>query len=228
MLLDTNTQTGVIYTTTTILQPFISYIAGNDSFVFLICIMNSLYNYFCTLHPVFTPSDFELLTKDFQTKHFKKGDYIVREGETQRNIYFVEKGIQMYNFDTQGKTNILGFAYPPNLCVVMESFIFQKPSTYNVTCITDSTLNYLHYSALQEIFEQSRQVERLFRKLSENLSIGLLNRQMELRSTTIEERFKIFCQRSPHLLQQVPQKYIAAYLAIDPTNFSKLMNTVRF
>ena len=110
----------------------------------------------------------------------------------------------------------------------MESFIFQKPSAYNVTCITDSTLNYLSYSVLQEIFEKSRQVERLFRKLSENLSIGLINRQIELRSTTIEERFKIFCQRSPHLLQQVPQKYIAAYLAIDPTNFSKLMNSVRF
>ncbi|WP_407497299.1 hypothetical protein [Elizabethkingia anophelis] len=60
------------------------------------------------------------------------------------------------------------------------------------------------------------------------MSIGLINRQIELRSTTIEERFKIFCQRSPHLLQQVPQKYIAAYLAIDPTNFSKLMNSVRF
>ncbi|WP_447636904.1 Crp/Fnr family transcriptional regulator [Flavobacterium microcysteis] len=190
--------------------------------------MNLLYEYIRGVDSAFTITDFELLTKNFQTKYFKKGDHIVSEGETQRNIYFVEKGIQMYNFDTQGKTNILGFAYPPNLCVVMESFIFQKPSTYNVTCITDSTLSYLSYSALQEIFEQSRQVERLFRKLSENLSIGLLNRQIELRSTTIEDRFKIFCQRSPHLLQQVPQKYIAAYLAIDPTNFSKLINTVRF
>lgn len=190
--------------------------------------MNLLYEYICRVEPAFTSADFDLLTKDFRTKQFKKGDHIVREGDIQRNIYFVEKGIQMYNFDTLGKTNILGFAYSPNLCVVMESFIFQKPSTYNVTCITDSTLNYLSYSVLQGIFEQSRQVERLFRKLSENLSIGLINRQIELRSTTIEERFKIFCQRSPHLLQQVPQKYIAAYLAIDPTNFSKLMNSVRF
>ena len=190
--------------------------------------MNLLYEYICGVEPTFTSADFDFLTKDFWTKHFKKGDHIVREGDIQRNIYFVEKGIQMYNFDTLGKTNILGFAYSPNLCVVMESFIFQKPSAYNVTCITDSTLNYLSYSVLQEIFEKSRQVERLFRKLSENLSIGLINRQIELRSTTIEERFKIFCQRSPHLLQQVPQKYIAAYLAIDPTNFSKLMNSVRF
>ncbi|MDQ8748795.1 Crp/Fnr family transcriptional regulator [Elizabethkingia miricola] len=190
--------------------------------------MNLLYEYICGVEPAFTSADFELLTKDFRMKHFKKGDHIVREGETQRNIYFVEKGIQMYNFDTLDKTNILGFAYPPNLCVVIESFIFQKPSAYNVTCITGSTLNYLNYSTLQEIFEKSRQIERLFRKLSENLSIGLINRQIELRSTTIEERFKVFCQRSPHLLQKVPQKYIAAYLAIDPTNFSKLMNSVRF
>src|SRR5690606_24095175 len=51
---------------------------------------------------------------------------------------------------------------------------------------------------------------------------------IELHSMTIEERYKSFCQRSSHLLQLVPHKYIASYLGIDPTNFSKLFNTLKF
>jgi hypothetical protein len=34
-------------------------------------------------------------------------------------------------------------------------------------------------------------------------------------------------QRSPHILQLVPHKYLANYLGIDATNFSKLLNRVR-
>ena len=63
--------------------------------------------------------------------------------------------------------------------------------------------------------------------MTEAILAGMINRHIELHSLTIEERFKVFCQRSPHLLQLVPHKYIASYLGIDPTNFSKLFNSVR-
>ena len=53
--------------------------------------MNLLYEYIYKVDPAFTVANFELLTKDFRRRHFKKGDRIVCEGETQRNIYFVEK-----------------------------------------------------------------------------------------------------------------------------------------
>jgi CRP-like cAMP-binding protein len=134
----------------------------------------------------------------------------------------------MYYFETNDKINILGFSSPPNFCAIPESFFFQKPAKYYLTCLTDSELDYLTFESLQILFDKSQQIERLFRKLSESVIVGLINRQIEFRSTSIEERFKAFCQRSPHLLQLVPNKYIASYLAIDPTNFSKLYNTVKF
>jgi hypothetical protein len=67
----------------------------------------------------------------------------------------------------------------------------------------------------------------LFRKINEKLLSGFLNQHIELRTLTMAERFKIFCARSPHLLQQVPHKYIASYLDIDATNFSKLSNKIK-
>lgn len=189
--------------------------------------MSDHYEYLKSIYNI-DEEDYRLLMKDFKTKKFKKGENIIEPGQIENDLFFIKAGVLMYYFDTNGKHNILGFAAPPHFCAIPESFYYQKPSKYHLTCLEDSELDYLSFERLQDLFDKSQQVERLFRKLSESVIVGLINRQIELRSSTIEERFKIFCQRSPHLLQLVPHKYIAAYLAIDPTNFSKLFNTVRF
>ena len=77
------------------------------------------------------------------------------------------------------------------------------------------------------MFDESKEIERLFRKITEVILGGVLNRHMELQSLTIEQRYLQFCKRSPHLLQLVPHKYLASYLGIDATNFSKLYNSVK-
>jgi CRP-like cAMP-binding protein len=188
--------------------------------------MTDQYEFIKSIHNI-NEEDYLLFTKGFKTINFKKGEHIIRPGQIAKKILFVKNGIQMYHFDVDDKINILGFAYSPNFCVIPESFFFQKPANYYLTCLTDSELDYLTFENLQDLFDKSQQIERLFRKVSESVTIGLINRQIELRSTSIEERFKAFCQRSPHLLQLVPHKYIASYLAIDPTNFSKLFNKVK-
>jgi hypothetical protein len=56
---------------------------------------------------------------------------------------------------------------------------------------------------------------------------GILERVAELQCFSSEAKFKILLQRSPHILQLVPHKYLASYIGIDATNFSKLINRVR-
>lgn len=173
-------------------------------------------------------ADYKLLTKNLKTKTLKKGDFITVAGQTQRELYFVKSGVQMSFFDADNKTHVIAFTYPPNLCAIPESFSFQTPSPYFLTCLTNSELNYITFEELQKLFDQSQQIERLFRRMTEAVLAGVINRHIELHSMTIEERYKTFCQRSPHLFQLVPHKFIASYLGIAPTNFSKLFNTVKF
>lgn len=172
-------------------------------------------------------ADYDLLTKNLKRKSYKKGDFLIVEGQVQRDLYFVKSGIQMSYFSTADKSHVMAFTYPPNLSAVPDSFSFQRPSNFFLKCLTDSELDCLSYQQLQKLFDQSQQIERLFRKMTEALLAGIINRHIELHSMKIEDRFKVFCQRSPHLLQLVPHKYIASYLGIDPTNFSKLFNSVK-
>lgn len=188
--------------------------------------MNSQYEFIRSIHKI-SEAEYALLAQALKPVQFIKGAHITVPGQIARNIYLVKTGVQMYHFDANDKLNILGFSYPPNFCTILESFLQQKPANYYLTCMTPSELDCLSFEALQSLFDKSQSIERLFRKLLESVSVGLINRQIELRSYSIEERFKQFCERSPHLLQLVPHKYIASYLSIDPTNFSKLFNNIK-
>ena len=42
-----------------------------------------------------------------------------------------------------------------------------------------------------------------------------------------EEEFKALLKKSPHVLRLIPHKYLALYLGIDATTFSKLLGSVR-
>lgn len=186
----------------------------------------ALYEYFSSIHDI-TMEDYEMMAQHFRGRKFRKGEYAVLQGNTQKDLFFIEEGVMMYCFDVDKKANILGFAYPPSAVAIPESFFFQKPSSYDLACLTDCDVKSISYQNLQALFDKSQQIERLFRKMTESAAIALISRQIELRSTNIEERFIRFCNRSPHLLKVVPHKYIAAYLNINPTNFSKLYNSIR-
>ncbi len=185
------------------------------------------HEYFKLFHDI-SGADYDLLTDRLKTRRFKKGDFITVPGQVQKELYFVKSGVQMSYFDINDKTHVIAFTYYPNLCAIPESFSFQTPSKYFLTCLTDSELEYISFEALQKLFDQSQQLERFFRRMTEFVLAGMINRHIELHALTIKERYKAFCRRSPHLLQLVPHKYIASYLGIAPTNFSKLFNNVKF
>jgi CRP-like cAMP-binding protein len=174
-----------------------------------------------------SPGDFELLAACFKPRQFSKGEIIISPGQVQREVLFVEEGIQMSYYESETKHHVIAFTYPPNLCAIPESFCFQLPSKHYLKCMTDSRFSSISFDDLQKIFASSQIMERLFRKLAEAMLAGLINRHVELHALTMEERYLAFCTRSAHLLHIIPHKYIASYLAIDPTNFSKLYNTVK-
>jgi len=186
-----------------------------------------LFEYLRLFHNI-SDADYKLLGSKLKMKAFKRNEFITVPGQTQKEVYFVRSGVQMSYFEAESKTHVIAFTYPPNICAIPESFSFQTPSRYFLTCLKDSEFSCLTFDDLQQLFDESQSIERLFRRLTEAVLAGMINRHIELHSLTMEERYKVFCQRSSHLLHLVPHKYIASYLGIDATNFSKLYNKVRF
>ena len=82
------------------------------------------------------------------------------------------------------------------------------------------------YADIQSVMRQYCGVEAQIRKGLTAETSGVLERLVELQCYTSEQRFRKLLQRSPHVLQLIPHKYLANYLGMNPTNFSKLMNKI--
>ncbi len=167
------------------------------------------------------------LNKHFRQISAKKGEILLKPGDVQRDLYFVRKGVQMSYYDTDSKLYVMAFTYPPGLCADPRSFTKQVSSECFIECLTDSEFDVVSYVQLQSLFEENRALETHFRKMTEDLLSGVIQRHVELATLSIEERFTLFCKRSPHLLHLVSHKYIASYLNINSTNFSKLYNSIK-
>lgn len=156
-----------------------------------------------------------------------KKNIMTAPGETERFIYFVQEGIQKSYYLNENKQHIIAFAYAPSFSGIPESFFTQSPSKYFLETITDSKFLRLSFEKHQQLMQEYREIETLFRKTTEFFLLGQIQRQHELMAFDMETRFKTFVKRSPHLLNMVSQKDLASYLRMDSTNFSKLMNRVR-
>ena len=177
------------------------------------------------IHPI-PESVFEEYFSYWKEVDFKRKELLTREGQTEKYLYYVLEGIQRSYYITKGKEHVIAFTYPPSFSGMPESFITQSPSHYHLECLTDSRFIRISYSDHQKMMQKHREVETLFRIGTEKLLIGILQRHYELLAYDIEERFKAFTSRSPHLLNMVSQKHLASYLRIDPSNFSRLLGKV--
>ncbi|MEM6644174.1 MAG: cyclic nucleotide-binding domain-containing protein [Bacteroidota bacterium] len=156
----------------------------------------------------------------------KRKEMISRAGENEKYLYFVLEGIQRIYSMHAGKETVLVFTYPYSLGGVADAFLLQEKSSFFYESLTPSRFLRTSYHQFEEISKQLPNVALFFNKQVYRAFSGLLHRMVELQSFSSEEKFKALLKRSPHILQLVPHKYIANYLGMDPTNFSKLINTI--
>jgi CRP-like cAMP-binding protein len=158
----------------------------------------------------------------------KRKEIITAAGEREKYLYFVVDGIQrIYYLNNVHREATLLFTYTPTFGGVLDSFLLQKPSAYYYESLTPSTFYRAPYEPFRQIVEQHESLSRFTQKALIHSVSGLLERMVELQAYSSEEKFKSLLKRSPHILTLVPHKYLANYLGIDPTNFSKLINTIR-
>ena len=188
--------------------------------------MIQMKEYLQSFHPVSDPILEEYLShwKEFS---LPKRQIMTAAGETERYMYFVKEGIQKSYFEKDGKQHVIAFAYAPSFSGVPESFHTQTPSRYFLETITDSHFIRISYEKHTELMEKHREIETMVRKTLSWFLVGVIQRQHELMAFDMETRFKVFVERSSHLLNMVSQKDLASYLRIDPTNFSKLMGRIQ-
>jgi CRP-like cAMP-binding protein len=179
------------------------------------------------LHPL-TDEELDAFTANWQPLTVKRKIILTAAGETERYLYFVTEGVQRaFYLGDDNKEATIVFTYPPSFSGVADSFLTQTPSLYFLETITASSFLRIDYNEVQQLIKNYPVFQQLFLKATAFALKGALERHVELQCFSNEEKFKVLLKRSPHILNLVPHKYLASYLGMDATNFSKLLGTVR-
>lgn len=188
--------------------------------------MKQLKKHLFAIHPL-SAEEWEDFAAIWQTVSFKRKTVLTAAGETERYLYFVLEGVQRaFYFDADNEATIV-FTYPYSFSGVADSFLTQQPSKYFLETLTTSTFLRTGFQQVQMLMDKYHNVERLIRLFTSYALMGVLERQVELLTYSAEEKFRTLMRRSPHLLQIIPHKYLASYMGMDATTFSKLLATVR-
>ena len=164
----------------------------------------------------------------FERLEAGRKECLTAPGSIEKYLYLVTEGVQrVYHISDSGKESTIVFTYAPSFGGVLDSFLLQQPSSYYYETLTPSVFYRMNAKDLEDLRNTHGEIDRfLSQGLALNLS-GVIARMTELQSATSEEKFRNLLKRSPHILQLIPHKYIANYIGVDPTNFSKLINQVR-
>jgi len=157
----------------------------------------------------------------------KRKTIITAAGDTEKYLYFVAEGVQRAFYLTEEKEATLVFSYPYSFSGVLDSFLLQQPSKYYLETLTASLFLRTTYAHINALMQHHHEFETFIRKALSVTIAGVLERQIELQCFSAEQKFKTLLRRSPHVLQLIPHKYLASYLGLDATTFSKLLGSVR-
>ncbi len=185
--------------------------------------LESLRKFIAGIHPL-NDAEWTAFTEHWQPHIAKRKTILTAAGETERYVYFVLEGVQraFYLGENEREATIV-FTYPPSFSGVPDSLLTGLSSTFYFETLTASRFIRLHSDHLFRLMEQHENIRVFITKALAHTLHGVLKRQAEIQVFSSEEKFKALLKRSPHLLNLVPHKYIASYLGIDATNFSKLL-----
>jgi CRP-like cAMP-binding protein len=164
-------------------------------------------------------------SNSFDWHEARRKEVLTATGEQEKYLYYVVDGVQRVYFDDgEHREATLLFTYAPSFGGILDSFLLNQPAKYFYETLTPSV--FLRASQ-PNLMKEHPSVNTFVRQGVTASMSGILDRLVELQSFASEERFTRLLKRSPHLLQLIPHKYLANYIGVDATNFSKLMNSVK-
>ena len=143
-----------------------------------------------------SPSGIEALSEILVPFKYSKGDVVLPEGETCRHMYFVERGmVRQY---------------------------YYKGGRLIVEALENSRLYGIPYDDLQELADENKEIELLFRKIMEH---ALISSQVYADSQRFEnatERYLRLLNTKPEILLRAPMLHVASYLQMSPETLSRV------
>ena len=187
--------------------------------------MQSIRKYF-EQYVTLSDKDWQIFSSKLVRKVLPKKTLLLKIGETENNLSFIEKGIVRHFIPREENDLTFAFAFSNGFVAAYDSFVSRRPSTYQLETLTDTILWSVSYHDLQYIYEATEKGNIIGRLAGEDLFLKKSQRELSLLNETAEERYLNLLSGQSHLIQQIPLKYLASYIGITPQALSRIRKRI--
>ena len=160
----------------------------------------------------------------FKTQEIPAKTTLLNEGEISKTMFFIDKGCLRTWVNNDGKEITTQFFFEGDSVSSIESFRTNQPSLYSIESLEPCILQTISQNDFQNIIENSPELKK---KMEDHLFKRLFQSQQYLYSllkNNPKQRYEELIDQHPHIIQRVPQHYIASYLGITSVSLSRIRN----
>ena len=170
----------------------------------------------------FSDDELLLFISKFEFKTLHKNEFLIREGEANRYVAFLNKGLLKMYTEFEGEEMIYNFFIGGCWMADYPSFLKRSPAQMNIKAITDCEILLLSYDSIQQLYNAGKNFEKFGRVLAEDLFMEVMEHNISLLRETPESRYRQLLQEQPALFEHVPLSQIASFLGIKPESLSRI------
>ncbi len=155
-------------------------------------------------------------------KVFARNSFLVTKGTINTQVFFITHGTCRVFIQDGDEEKTSRFGYKNSFIVALDSYISSKPTFFNMQAIKQCHVKIISKASLEGLLQQSLTHILLWQQILQALIYQQLEREVDILTTSPQERYNRVFTRSPHLFQEIPHKYIASYLRMTPETLSRL------
>ena len=178
-------------------------------------------------HPLLSPEELNRVIDAHQEVNFDKGDFILKEGEISNNYMILQSGlIRSYAYDYNGTDITTDFFCNYDVVIEVLSLFQRIPTQENIQALTDCVCWKIDFDVFQELFHSIGGFPEWGRLWMTGKLFQSKQRSLEIITTSAKDRYENLIKEKPQVILQSPLKYIASYLGITDTSFSRIRKEI--
>lgn len=172
-----------------------------------------------------THEELDILQSVLVPMKFAKGEMILKEGETCKHIYYIDKGLVRQFYFKNGKQLTEHMAVEGNIVMCIESLFREEPTKLQMEALETTVVYALPKARLEEVAMHNVNIQILYRKILEESLIQSQVHADLVRFESAQDRYRKMCKQNHQVTLRAPLVYIASYLQMTPETLSRVRSS---
>jgi CRP-like cAMP-binding protein len=155
-------------------------------------------------------------------RQYKKGEFILRQGQICKTIMFVEDGYLRTFIDKDGTEINTDFTFEGNFTTNLKSLRSSSLAETSIQAGENSTIYEFDKDRLLELYKVSAEIESFGRKLLEQLLIAQEDHTNLFKIYSPTERYQYLQANKPEILQRISLSQLASYLGVARETLTRI------